>query len=872
MSRASTGIAGLDETIDDLRLGDNVVWQVDSVADFETVVAPFVDQARRDARQLVYIRFGLRESLLADLSGVDVRLIDPSVGFERFAIAVREALTDIGPRGFYVFDPLTDLHHFWHSDLMVLNFFKAHCPYLFELDTIAYFTLLRREHTTATVAGIRATTQLLLDLYRIDDQLYVHPLKVWKRHSPTMFFPHLLSGGEAISITSSEATTRLFASLARRREVPEPWQRRVDEAWAALSGPEQAQRPARDMLMGMIIGKQGRMVDLCRRHLQLTDLLAVASRQIGTGSVGGKTVGMLLARAILEHDPQRRFAGRLEPHDSFFLGADLFVTFLVANGWWTLWTDHKRDEQYFSAAAHLHDLIPTGEFPRAVSEEFLQLLEYFGQSPIIVRSSSLLEDNYGNAFAGKYDSVFCANQGDPGARLTAFEDAVRAVYASAVSPEALRYRADRGLAGLDEQMAILVQRVSGDMFGDLFFPPVAGVANSSSIYVWDADHDDQGMARLVVGLGTRAVDRTDTDFARIVSLANPTRSPLKIDEVGRYSQRRVDALDLAANRFVTIPLATARRLTGRLDWSLLVSPDREAVRRLRELGRREPAPEVVDFAGLLGATSFPATLREILAALSAAYEYPVDVEFTVNFDRGDFRINLVQCRPLQTRGVGAAIAAPEVHPDRCLLSTSGSFMGGNARLPLEYVVLVRPAAYLALGESARYSVARLIGRLNRRLQGTGVLLIGPGRWGSSMASLGVPAHFTELNQYAVLCEHTYAEGDFRPDLSYGSHFFQELVESGIFYIGVFDDRPGVLFQPQLVLDRPNILAALDPDAAGLCAVVHVAAVPGLVLHANVITQRLIVQFEGTGPPSPRATTPSSSKATTTSPSSPSTAT
>lgn len=844
MDHASTGIVGLDETIDGLRLGDNVVWQVDSVTDFEAVVAPFVDRARRDARQLVYIRFGLREPLLADLSGVDVRLIDPSVGFEPFAMAVREALTDIGPRGFYVFDPLTDLHHFWHSDLMVLNFFKAHCPYLFELDTIAYFTLLRREHTTATVAGIRATTQLLLDLHRIDDQLYVHPLKVWKRHSPTMFFPHLLSGGEAISITSSEATTRLFASLARRREVPDPWQRRIDEAWAALAGPEEAQEPARDMLMEMMIGKQGRMVELCRQHLQLTDLLAVASRQIGSGSVGGKAVGMLLARAILEHDPQRRFAGRLEPHDSFFLGADLFVTFLVANGWWTLWTDHKRDEQYFSAASQLHELVPGGEFPRAVSEEFLQLLEYFGQSPIIVRSSSLLEDNYGNAFAGKYESVFCANQGDPAARLAAFEDAVRTVYASAVSPEALRYRADRGLAGLDEQMAILVQRVSGDVFGEMFFPPAAGVANSSSLYVWDAAHADQGMVRLVVGLGTRAVDRADTDFARIVSLANPTRSPLKSEEVGRYSQRRVDALDLAANRFTTIPLAVARALTGRLDWSLLVGPDREAERRRRELGRGEPAPEVVDFAGLLGATSFPDTLREILAALADAYAYPVDVEFTVNFDHGDFRINIVQCRPLQTRGVGAAVAAPTADPARCLLSTRGSFMGGNARLPLEYVVLVRPAAYLELGESARYSVARLIGRLNRRLDGSAVLLIGPGRWGSSMASLGVPAHFTELNRFAVLCEHTYAEGDFRPELSYGSHFFQELVESGIFYVGLFDDRPDVLFQPRLALERPNLLLSLEPDAGGLCEVVHVAAVPGLVLHANVVTQRLVVQFEG----------------------------
>ena len=118
-------------------------------------------------------------------------------------------------------------------------------------------------------------------------------------------------------------------------------------------------------------------------------------------------------------------------------------------------------------------------------DQFAEMLDYFGQSPIIVRSSSLLEDNYGNAFAGKYESVFCANQGSPQKRLEDFLSAVRTIYASTMSEEALRYRAHRGLLDRDEQMALLVQRVSGGLHGDLFFPQVAGVGLSYNPYVWN---------------------------------------------------------------------------------------------------------------------------------------------------------------------------------------------------------------------------------------------------------------------------------------------------------------------------------------------------------------------------------------------------
>ena len=843
--RASTGILGLDQAIDGLRIGDNVVWHCTSLDDFAHVLQPFLTAARRDGRRLVYVRFADHAALVSG-DDVEVHTLDPHEGFEPFAVGVHELVAREGREAFYVFDSLASLLDAWHSDLMVMNFFKVTCPFLFRLDTIAYFPLLRDQTTAATVAGIRQTTQVLLDLNVVGGETYVQPLKVDGRHSATMFFPHLVNDDSATPVTSSEASARLSTTRGRGRRRPDHWERLVDDAFDALDGDADAQSRAHALLADALLGPDdGRMAELARHHLTLADLLVVASRLIGTGHVGGKAVGMLTARAILAHVADDRFTPHLEPHDSFHIGADVFYTYLVTNGWWQHRLDQRSPDAFLSAGADLHALLPSGHFPTTILEQFLRMLEHFGQAPIIVRSSSLLEDNFGNAFAGKYDSFFLANQGTPDERLAALEGAVRAVYASAMSEDALRYRQVRGLSTADEQMAILVQRVSGDHHGPLFFPHAAGVGNSSNLYTWDATMDaEAGMLRLVFGLGTRAVDRTQADHARIVALDEPLRGRLSDpDDLSAFSQRRVDVLDLPHNTFATVRLDDLLGSDIRADWSLFTSPDSAALRRLAERGRTTAKPLVVaDFRGLLGGTAFPTVMRDVLGTLAAAYDYPVDVEFTVNVTAsGDPRINLVQCRPLQTRGLGAPVAMPEVaDADGVLFATHGDFMGGNVRLPLQYVVTVRPAAYLGLGTSERHGVARLVGAVNRALAGRSFLLMGPGRWGTTTEALGVPARFAEINHATAIVEATYAEGGFRPELSYGSHFFQDLVETGIFYAAVFDERAGVLFHPTLAVGQPNLLTSFVPDAEpGLADVVHVARFDDLELCSDVISQRVV---------------------------------
>jgi hypothetical protein len=842
-NKVSTGLPGFDQVVDMLWLGDNVVWQVQSIDDYMQVVAPFVRQAKADARRLVYFRFGSHAPLLAE-GEADIRYeLDASEGFESFATKVHNIIEEEGKKVFYVFDCLSDLLESWHSDLMIGNFFRVTCPFLYVLDTVAYFALIRGAHTYNTVARIRETTQLLLDLYIINDQMYIHPIKVWERYSPTMFFPHLILEEEAVSITASAEAAELFSGMWKTNQVRDFWDLTLDRARELLGRGEAEQAQMKEHLIGLIIGRESRITELSRRYLTLGDVLEIASREIGTGFVGGKSVGMLLARKILQTDAWELLKQHWEPHDSYYLGADIFYTYIVQNGWWELRTKQKTPEGYFALAPELKEKLLSGVFPDSIREQFMRTLEYYGQSPIIVRSSSLLEDNYGNAFAGKYESVFCVNQGSPEDRYAAFEQAVRTVYASTMNEDALAYRMDRGLTGKDEQMAILVQRVSGDHYGDFFFPHIAGVGNSVNLYLWDRDMDPEaGMLRLVFGLGTRAVDRIAGDYARIVSLDRLEQGPpVNFGDEKKYAQHYADVLNLRENSLTEVPLKDFWGQDVRTDKGLFFSADQETARRLRDLGLAVDAgPYIADFRKLLNETDFPAVIRTIFAALRDAYRYPVDIEFTANFAKdGAFKLNLLQCRPQQTKGPGRAAKPPDPKPENTLFASSGNFMGGNMQLALDYVVFVKAREYLALPERDKYTLTRLVGELNQKLRPHKVLLIGPGRWGTTTPSLGVPVHFTELSHMAVVCEVSYKEEGLMPELSFGSHFFQDIVESDIFYAALFDGEPNVVFRPELFLAEEDLTEDFVQTEPQVLHALHLAKLPGLVLYADIVTQKII---------------------------------
>jgi hypothetical protein len=699
-------------------------------------------------------------------------------------------------------------------------------------------------HTSNTIAGIRETTQLLLDLYRIEEDLYIHPLKVWKRYSATMFFPHQIRGEEVKCITSSYETSELFSRFNRRENLLDYWDKIINDAKEILNSSIERQEEVKRQLMNMMIGKESRIIELCDKYFTLRDMLDIAAREVGTGLIGGKSIGMLIARKILIKDKGEEFVKYLEPHDSFYLGTDVFYTYVIENDGWRLRIKQKRKEGYYKFAPELKKKLESGQFSRRIKEKFVRLLEYFGQSPIILRSSSLLEDNFGNAFAGKYESVFCVNQGTPQERYEAFENAVRKIYASTMDEDALAYRMNRGIFEKDEQMAILVQRVSGDYYGQYFFPHAAGVGFSTNLYVWNKNIDvNAGMLRMVFGLGTRAVDRTVTDYAKIVCLDDPLRkTPMNLEDYKKFSQHEVDVLSFAENKLLEKSLEEIIELDIKTDKNIFVSQDYETMKRLRDLGYTNiKTPYILDFEKMLKKTSFPKTMQDILMLLKNVYEYPVDIEFTVNFSNdGGFKINLLQCRPLQTKGLGKSVKMPKLNEKKeCFISTKGNFMGGNMRLPIDYVIYVNEHTYQSLSNHDKYSIARNIGFLNNALKDKSIMLVGPGRWGTTTPSLGVPVNFSEICNVSVICEVASKEAGFMPELSYGSHFFQDLVEADIFYVAIFDDRESAFYNPSKILEEENKLIKFLPGSRAFTDVLHIAETEGMEFFSDIETQILL---------------------------------
>lgn len=853
----STGLNHLDTLLSRLQYGDNVVWQVDDIEHYRELVIPFVNRALQEHRKTIYIRFAQHPALIEPQPGLTVIELDADTGFETFSSQVHTIISEQGKGAFYVFDSLSDLLTTWATDLMVGNFFMVTCPHLYDWDTIAYFAILRDRHSFQTIARIRGTTQLLLDVYFLENTRYVHPLKVWNRYSPTMFLPHRDEQTQFTPVTDSVDAARLFSYISDRARMRS---RRKLDYWDQLymqaenlisrtsSDPEYVQ--ALDTICRIMLGREERMLGLVKSHFMLKDLLDIKARMIGTGYIGGKAVGMLLARKILCADQSFDWANHLENHDSFYIGSDIFHSYIVQNGLWKLRMEQKTKQGYFSKAGQLAEGLLKGKFSADTREQFQELIEYFGQSPIIVRSSSLLEDSFGNAFAGKYESLFLVNQGSPEERYEKFEEAVRIIYASTMSEDALVYRLQRGLDQLDEQMSLLVQRVSGSHHGDHFFPDAAGVGISYNTFVWNRSLNPRaGMLRLVTGLGTRAVDRADDDYPRLVALDQPMLRPQSsFDSVRQFSQRSIDVLNIKENTFESLPVRQSLSKWPDWDYSLYLTEDREAVGRMNQLGIQGQVPSIVTFERLLTETDFVALHRRLLETLEKIYQYPVDIEFTLNFssDRR-LQINLLQCRPLQARGLKTHVGVPsKLSAQRVLFETQSNFMGGSISQSIDRVIYIEPAAYIQLTQQEKYDVARLVGKLNRMCDRDkeATLLMGPGRWGTSTPSLGVPVRFSEINQMSVLCEISYPGGNLMPELSYGSHFFMDLVEYEIFYVALFCEKADVRFQSGLLLARPNLLTNLQPEAAKYENIVFVYEMKDrkLVLAADVMEQKAVCYF------------------------------
>lgn len=842
--KVCSGFPSMDDILDFIRLGDNVVWQVSDVEEFRFFAEPFARQAVRDGRNVIYIRFAQHAPVLKDLSGIKVREFNPDKGFEAFTVAIHEEITLEGRDAFYVFDCLSELQSVWYTDLMMGNFFRVTCPYLFELDTVAYFPLLRGRHSFDAVARIRDTTQLLLDVYSGEKHLYLHPLKVWNRYSDRMFLPHgcRKGSGEFVTVEDGVGMSRYYQTLQRISMDAQDQNYDSYDRFFSMAKMEYARGnfsgETENQIIESTMTKDRRLKTLVKQYFKPEDYFMLRDRMIGSGAIGGKACGMLLARKIAATEVAE-YPQYNEPHDSFYIGSDVFYTYIVSNGDWRLRIRQRTREGYFSAAGQLQQHLLKGVFPTKIREQFLNVLEYFGQAPFIVRSSSFLEDGFGNAFAGKYESVFCVNQGSPQERLEEFEQAVRTVYASTMDYSALEYRLMRGLEKKDEQMAVLVQRVSGSYYGSYFMPGAAGVGYSHSAYKWYPDMDPEaGMLRIVMGLGTKAVDRTKEDYPRLANLDRPAVTVMTtVEQKHKFSQRYIDVLDCRENKLKEVPLKDLLSVLPLWYKKMVLEHDTEAESRLRQMGRRRDV-WFVSCQRLLEQPSFTGLMQNVLKTLERVYGNPVDIEYTVNMDEtGDFVVNLLQCRPLYLGQEGEQVELDGLELQKVFFDIKDSSMGASGKRKMDVVVQIDPVCYYEYPYVKKYDAAAAVGKINRYYRGSGknLLLMTPGRIGTSSPELGVPVTFGDISGFSAVCEVSDRRAGYMPELSYGSHMFQDLVEAEILYGAVWNNEKTLEYHPDLFAGIPDLFGEICPELPQLKGMIQVREVEHLYYWLDAVS-------------------------------------
>jgi len=608
------------------------------------------------------------------------------------------------------------------------------------------------------------------------------------------------------------------------------------ERYAAMSEEQLAkvrhhQEEITVVLIKSIISDHLEFVRVAKNWFTAEDFRFILSHRIGSGKIGGKAAGMMLAWKILCKSAPS-IAEHVRLPRSYFIGANAFYEFLSLNGL-EYNQKYKSQEQIREEYPQIRAAYERARFPEDIADRLREVLREVGNTPLIVRSSSLLEDNFGTSFAGKYESHFCPNQGTLKENLRDLTLAIRRIYASVFSADALFYRRHMGLIDYDERMAILLQEVQGQTYRNYFFPTLAGVAFSYSPIVWSPRlRREEGFVRLVLGLGTRAVERVGEDYPRLITLSHPQLRPeISASAIRRYSQRYVDLIDLTGNSLTTLP---AEQVLNR-DYpplSLVASEDQgDALIPLSFIGPRlSPDRMVLTFDNLLKNSSFVPMMKGVLSTLEREYRSPVDVEFAITMETDSSRprltFHLLQCRPQSSMRSQASQPVPIHLPDHVKLFLSTRIVPQGQVNRIEYVIYVDPAHYNNLPSPVqRQEVARIVGRLNKALEGHNFILMGPGRWGSSNVQLGVPVGYADIFNARALVELALMQEGITPDPSYGTHFFQDLVEARIYPLAVYPDDPNDFLNRELVERSKNLLTTLLPEDAGYAGCIKVISVP-----------------------------------------------
>jgi pyruvate, water dikinase len=585
-------------------------------------------------------------------------------------------------------------------------------------------------------------------------------------------------------------------------------------------------------LIRRILSDQINFINIAKQHISIADFSSFMERVIfpasSHGKLGGKGSSLFLASQILKMSAEKdQLLKDIKTPKTWYITSDSVLYFMSYNNMEDIveqkYKDISQVRQEYPYIVHMFKSAP---MPPEIIKGLTMALEDFGNVPLIVRSSSLLEDQTDAVFAGKYKSLFIANIGSKEERLTALIDAIAEVFASLFGPDPIEYRFQHGLMDFHEEMGIMIQEVVGTKIGHYFMPAFAGVAFSNNEFRWSSRiKREDGLVRLVPGLGTRAVDRIGDDYPLLVAPGQPgLRVNVTNDEIVYYAPKKADVINLESRKFETIAIAELLKVHGR-EYPMVnqlvsvLEPDFVRLPSTIKLDF-DKGSFIVTFEGLFSRTPFLKQVQHILGVLQKSFNRPIDIEFA--HDGTNFY--LLQCRSQSSFTEGSVSAViPRDIPEEDILFSAHRYIS-NGKVPdIKYIVYVDPQKYAELTNyQDMVAIGRAVGRLNQILPKRQFILMGPGRWGSrGDIKLGVNVTYSDINNTAMLVEIARKKKDYLPELSFGTHFFQDLVEASIRYLPLYPDEKTNVFQDEFLLSRENMLKGMLPDFAAYADVIHV---------------------------------------------------
>jgi len=584
-------------------------------------------------------------------------------------------------------------------------------------------------------------------------------------------------------------------------------------------------------LIRRLLNDQQEYINIAKKFITLTDFNDMLKRIIfpvgSQGKVGGKSSGLFLADKILKNSKKNKeLFESIKIPKTWYLTSDNTIKFMSYNKLEGIIEQKYKDigqvKQEYPYVVHV---FKNSSFDRATLNDLSHVLDDFGEVPLVVRSSSLLEDRFGTAFAGKYKSLFIANEGSKEKRLSELVDAIAEIYASIFGPDPIGYRIEHDLLDINEEMGIMIQEVVGKKVGKYYFPAFAGVAFSYNEFRWSGRiNRDDGLIRLVPGLGTRAVDRLKDDYPILITPGQPgLKVNVSIDDTIRYSPKYLDVINLETGTFETVSLNFLLKEYGQeypgVHQLVSIIQDKY-LKQSRPIGTNFTKDEfVVTADGLISNTSFVKQIKAMLDILQEKYNYPVDIEFAHDGDN----LYLLQCRSQSHRTESNPASIPVNLPPEKILFTANRYISNGIVPNITHVVYVSPKNYSEVKSYEELlEIGKAIGLLNKVLPKHQFILMGPGRWGSrGDIKLGVNVTYSDINNTAMLIEIARKQKDYTPDLSFGTHFFQDLVEANIRYLPLYPDDDGTIFNDHFFEKAENIFTKLLPDYKHLNEVIKV---------------------------------------------------